>query len=892
MSKMISLGELIHKIRNCKTAAEERALVAMESAEIRTCIRNGKSKYRHIIVCKLIFLQVLGFPTHFGQLECIKLVASDSFQEKRIGYIGLMLLVGDQSELLMLVTNSIKNDLASTNRLVTSFALSAIGNLATADMARDLAPEINKHITGMSPYLRKKAFLAMARCISKVPEMVEHLADNILLMLNDDNYGVLHSLLQLMSSALLTTSYCDEEYDFDINNIFIPTVPTLVTLLRNLLVHKPQYGDPNDFAVVPLLQVQILSVLRCLVGAEKEISKDLQDVLVLVLATADTPQKGRDAVLYECAHIIMAVPSGKELKNSAINLLGTFLLNDDNNIRYVGFEMLSKYLSETDPSSIQQHRDIIVDCLKDVDNSIRRRALDLAFWLVDHTCVDSLTLELLRYLMVCPKESRGEVCDKLHIIVCQYSPNDCWRLDAFISILSIAGRECGEDIQHSIIGYISRTSEDLRCYAVHKLVKELKDDDCSNFGLFNVVGWCVGEYSDLLLKSYSYKPPSSMANMAEIFTSWSVGELPDQVTFMGLEPCAIIKILEKLINRPSCPDSILQRAITSFAKMYHRFRDSADGCTKKRLRELIRRYQTSQSLELQARSFELNSIICFDPSESFSDASSAALREALDRMPVIRAHSEVSLLNQEEKSEPCLIDLSFDDIMEISTSTWPLANGFPQSTKAIDGIDALLLLSSPNDKTIGNPFGSIVNNTAQNHVSLLPDPRSEALLLELPPPEAYNFMDSNEESEMSTKQSSEFGKGVNPPQHQQFIVKGFSQNGLNIYFECSKPCPISDPQRADLLARFENINDQPIDYVTLQVSVPSFVTMQVFPPSSTFLPARSTLDANMVTQKITVVNTKLGTKDLKLKLKVTFSLNSDGDPKEYFEIVSSFPKGF
>lgn len=885
MPKMISFGELIHKIRNCKTAAEERALVAMESAEIRTCIRKGKSKYRHIIVCKLMFLQILGYPIHFGQFECIKLVASDRFQDKRIGYVGLMLLVGDQSELLMLVTNSIKNDLASTNRFVTSFALSAIGNLATADMARDLAPEIDKRITGMSPYLRKKAFLAMARCISKVPEMVEHFADNILLMLSDDNYGVLLALLQLMSSALLTTSNCDEEYDFDIKDIFIPTVPTLVTLLRNLLVHKPQYGDPYGYAVVPLLQVQILSVLRCLVGAQIEISKDLQDALALVLATPDNSQKGRDAVLYECVHTIMVIQSGKELKDSAVNLLGTFLLSDDNNIRYVGFEMLSKYLSETGPSSIQQHRDIIVDCLKDADSSIRRRALDLTFWLVDHTCVDSLTLELLRYLMVCPTEGRGEVCDKLHIIVCQYSPNDCWRLDAFISVLSIAGRECGEDIQHSIIGYISRTSEDLRCYAVHKLVKELKDDDCSNFGLFNVVGWCVGEYSDLLLKSYSYNPPSSKANMAEIFTSCSVGELPDQVTFMGLEPCAIIMILEKLTNRPSCPDSIRQRALTSFAKMYNRFRDSADGCTKKRLRELITRYQTSQSLELQARSCELNSIICFDPSENFSHASCAALREALDRMPV-RAHSEVLLLNQEEKSEPCLIDLSLDDIMETSTSTWPLANGFPQST-----------VSTPNHTTTGNPFVSIINNTAQNQVSLLSDRRSEALLLDLPPPEAYNFVNSYGKSEMSIIQSSEFGKEVNlPSQTHHFIVKGFSRDGLNIYFECSKPCPISDPQRADLLARFENVNDHPIDYVTLQVSVPSFVTMQVFPPSSTFLPAGSTLDAvlqeNMVTQKITVVNTKLGTKDLKLKLKVTFSLNSDGDTKEYFEIFSSFPEGF
>ena len=33
---------------------------------------------------------MLGFPTHWGQMECLKLIASPRFPEKRIGYLGLM----------------------------------------------------------------------------------------------------------------------------------------------------------------------------------------------------------------------------------------------------------------------------------------------------------------------------------------------------------------------------------------------------------------------------------------------------------------------------------------------------------------------------------------------------------------------------------------------------------------------------------------------------------------------------------------------------------------------------------------------------------------------------------------------------------------------------------
>lgn len=51
---------------------------------------------------------MLGYPTHFGQVECLKLIASPNFPEKRIGYLGLMAMVDERHEVLMLVTNSIK----------------------------------------------------------------------------------------------------------------------------------------------------------------------------------------------------------------------------------------------------------------------------------------------------------------------------------------------------------------------------------------------------------------------------------------------------------------------------------------------------------------------------------------------------------------------------------------------------------------------------------------------------------------------------------------------------------------------------------------------------------------------------------------------------------------
>ena len=56
------LRELIRAVRACKTAAEERAVIAKESALIRTAIKEEHDQYRHRNVAKLLFIHMLGYP--------------------------------------------------------------------------------------------------------------------------------------------------------------------------------------------------------------------------------------------------------------------------------------------------------------------------------------------------------------------------------------------------------------------------------------------------------------------------------------------------------------------------------------------------------------------------------------------------------------------------------------------------------------------------------------------------------------------------------------------------------------------------------------------------------------------------------------------------------------
>lgn len=79
------LRDLIRAIRACKTAADERDVINKECAQIRNAFRAEDNDHRARNMAKLLYIHMLGYPAHFGQLECLKLVVSTRFSDKRIG---------------------------------------------------------------------------------------------------------------------------------------------------------------------------------------------------------------------------------------------------------------------------------------------------------------------------------------------------------------------------------------------------------------------------------------------------------------------------------------------------------------------------------------------------------------------------------------------------------------------------------------------------------------------------------------------------------------------------------------------------------------------------------------------------------------------------------------
>jgi AP-1 complex subunit gamma-1 len=203
--------------------------------------------------------------------------------------------------------------------------------------------------------------------------MLESFMEKAPRLLEDRSHSVLLAGVTLMQDICALEPAAVEAYRAH--------VPLLCRILRSLIMggFAPDYdvSGTND----PFLQVAILRLLRLLGRGSAEASDAMSDVLAQVATNTDSARNPGNAILYECVQTIMAVESIGGLRVLAVNILGRFLANKDNNIRYVALNTLARVVS-VDAAAVQRHRATIVDCVKDADISIRRRALELVYALV------------------------------------------------------------------------------------------------------------------------------------------------------------------------------------------------------------------------------------------------------------------------------------------------------------------------------------------------------------------------------------------------------------------------------------------------------------------------------------------------------------------------------
>lgn len=681
---MTSLKQFIKAVRAAKTIADERTVIQKESAAIRTSFRGDSSDnyVRRQNVAKLLYLFTLGERTHFGQVECLKLLASARFSDKRLGYLGTMLLLDEKQEVLTLLTNSLSNDLAHPNQYVVSLALCTLGNIASTEMARDLFKDIEKIISSSNPYLRKKAAICAMRIIRRAPELDEIYIDKAKMLLNDKNHGV------LLCGLALVTDLCVQDPEHI--ETFLPALPLLIKHLKTL--SQSGYSPEHDVTGIsdPFLQVKILRLLRIFGTGNAQASERMNDILTQIASNTDASKNVGNSILYEAVQTIFSIETDPALRVLGVNILGKFLTNKDNNTRYVALNTLLQVI-DSETTAVQRHRSTIIECLQDGDISIRRRALELSYALINEQNVRVLVRELLSFLETADTEFKAPLTSQIAIAAEKYAPNRRWHIDTIIRMLKIAGSYTKENVLSSFVVLVINSPE-FQLYTVQKLYSALKAD-ITQEGLTLAAVWLIGEYGNVLLKGGSYQPeesdPSSASAPSEPVTESD-----------------IVDLLDTVVSSSYASETVKEYVINALMKLTTRISSAKEI---ERIRRILDQFNCDMDEEIQQRVAEYGALFKYD----------SVRRGVLEKMPAPELHHELSRRYEEEKQKKEAKKYPFKSKGKLNATSTGSSNKSTNKNGSAAANDLLLDLMDDDNNNKNTP--STTTTALANNTDLLSD---------------------------------------------------------------------------------------------------------------------------------------------------------------------------
>lgn len=545
------LNNFISELRACSSREEEQRRVDKELVKIRqkfTQMQALQSYDKKKYAWKLIYIFMLGYDIDFGHMQVINLVSGSKYSEKCLGYLGCSILLKSSDELMTLVVNSIRNDLKSLEASHQCLALCCVANLGGSEFSEGLSPDVVSLFMSSASiaHVRKKAALCVCRLLPPNPELIplDDLETRIRALMTETHLGVVTSTASLLQTALsLHPTH------------FRSLIDVVLTRLGALVQQK---ACPRDYMYYntpcPWLQVKLLRLLQQFGPLEDPGQRaQLHDTLHRILARP-APGKGAKnnatyAVFIEAVNLVIAQgrkaftapgeassadDKGSKLADLAVQLLARFIAVSEPNIRYIGLDSMHRLVrreGEAASAAIRAHQATVLFSLKDADNSVRRRALDLLFSMCDADSARTIVCELVTYLAVAEGAIREELVLKAAILAEKYATDLRWYVDTVLQLITIAGSEVPDDVWHRVVQIVTNR-EELQPYAAEAMFRALEprhvDETTAKFGAYVLgefgylladrAGMSSGEQFEVLHRHYS-SGVASVATKSLILTA-------------------------------------------------------------------------------------------------------------------------------------------------------------------------------------------------------------------------------------------------------------------------------------------------------------------------------------------------------------------------------------
>ncbi|XP_048107635.1 AP-3 complex subunit delta-1 isoform X4 [Alosa alosa] len=488
-----NLQDLVRGIRNHKE--DEAKYISTCIDEIKQELKQDNIAVKANAVCKLTYLQMLGYDVSWAAFNIVEVMSSSKFTFKRIGYLAASQCFHEGTDVIMLTTNQIRKDLSSPNQYDTGVALTGLSCFVTPDLARDLANDIMTLMSHTKPYIRKKAVLIMYKVFLKYPESLRPAFPRLKEKLEDPDPGVQSAAVNVICELARRNP-----------KNYLSLAPLFFKLMTS---------STNNWVLI-----KIIKLFGALTPLEPRLGKKLIEPLTNLIHSTSAM-----SLLYECVNTVIAVlislSSGMPNHSASIQLcvqkLRILIEDSDQNcepsvnacMKYLGLLAMSKIL-KTHPKSVQSHKDLILQCLDDKDESIRLRALDLLYGMVSKKNL----MEIVKKLMLHVDKAEGttyrdELLTKI-IDICsqsnyQYITNFEWYISILVELTRLEGTRHGHLIASQMLDVAIRVKA-IRGFAVAQMATLLDNahlltGNTQRNGICEVLyaaAWICGEFSEHL----------------------------------------------------------------------------------------------------------------------------------------------------------------------------------------------------------------------------------------------------------------------------------------------------------------------------------------------------------------------------------------------------------
>lgn len=440
--------DLIKAIGDSRSKQEEDKIIVKEKEVLKVKIKesgvNAKKMKEYLI--RAIYIEMLGHDAPFSHLYAVNLTQDKNILNKRVGYLACNLLLAESSEFLIMLVASLQKDIQSTNWLEVCMALSSVVKFANSTIMQAVTEPILKLLDHKNEQIRKKAVMCLYKFYQVNPSYVSDINDRMKRLLCDYDPSVMAATLNYFSECIKK----NPENFKDLTSSF-------TVILKQIIEHKlPREFDYHRFPA-PWIQVRLLEILAVLGRDDQATSENIYEILTQVLRRADdTGINIGYAIVYQCLRTICIIYPNQHLIELASTTISRFLSSDSPNLRCTGINGLTLII-QINPGYVINHQQIIVDCLEENDETLKKNTFELLYKMTTQENVDIIIDKMMKYLKNTSLEpvAKKDILVKIVELAERFAPDKGWFIKIMNNLFVNFGDVITDDILSKLIKLIN-----------------------------------------------------------------------------------------------------------------------------------------------------------------------------------------------------------------------------------------------------------------------------------------------------------------------------------------------------------------------------------------------------------------------------------------------------